>query len=113
MKTKTKIPRSQCDDCGWTGPDTKIKVALGEVPYLYERLDPGSIVPSGECPKCGSLCYPVVRPNLTQNIHALLDGVEWSPSTLDEIATLLRRNGYPVRDTSETWRRVARRIFKP
>ena len=22
------------------------------------RLEPGSIVPSGECPDCGALCYP-------------------------------------------------------
>lgn len=26
---------------------------------LWERLDPGSEVPAGECPECGSLAYLV------------------------------------------------------
>lgn len=49
----------KCDNCGWTGdmiPD------LSEIPYLAERLDPGSIVPAGECPDCRALVYIVPEP---------------------------------------------------
>jgi len=31
-------------------------------------------------------------------IHDLLDGQEWTPDTLNEIADILRRAGYTVRD---------------
>lgn len=31
-------------------------------------------------------------------IQELLDGVEWTPDTLECIAGLLQHNGYPVRD---------------
>jgi hypothetical protein len=31
-------------------------------------------------------------------IQDLLDGVEWTPATLDEIAALLNDNGYRIRD---------------
>jgi hypothetical protein len=31
-------------------------------------------------------------------IQRLMDGVEWSPQTLDEIAVLLDGNGYKIRD---------------
>jgi len=34
---------------------------------------------------------------ILQQIVDLLDGVEWSPDTLDEIATLLNNNGYKIR----------------
>ena len=34
-------------------------------------------------------------------IQELMDGVEWTPATLDEIANILDRAGYPVRDISE------------
>jgi hypothetical protein len=34
-------------------------------------------------------------------IQRFLDGTEWSAYTLDAIATLLRENGYPIRDVNE------------
>ena len=40
--------------------------------------------------------------NLLLRIQELLDGVEWSPDTLDEIAELLRANGYRVRDLDDS-----------
>lgn len=45
-----------CDNCGWTGPEPGVD--LCEVRDLGDRLDPGSTVPSGECPDCGCFCYP-------------------------------------------------------
>lgn len=45
---------AQCDNCGraWS------LGALEEVDDLDQRIDPGGIVPSGQCPDCGALCYP-------------------------------------------------------
>jgi hypothetical protein len=34
-------------------------------------------------------------------IQELMDGVEWTPETLDEIAELLNNNGYKVKDIDE------------
>lgn len=34
-------------------------------------------------------------------IQELMDGVEWTPSTLDEIANILQQAGYRVRDIDE------------
>lgn len=31
-------------------------------------------------------------------IQELMDGVEWTPATLDEIADILIQAGYPIRD---------------
>jgi hypothetical protein len=45
---------SECGNCEWKGRPT---IELQAVPDLAQRLDPGSVVPSGECPKCGALCY--------------------------------------------------------
>lgn len=32
---------------------------LAEPENLHERLDPGGVVPAGECPLCGALAYPI------------------------------------------------------
>ncbi len=45
----------QCDNCG------KVFTAdeLCDVEDFSMRVEPGGIVPSGECPECGALCYPI------------------------------------------------------
>lgn len=48
--------KSQCDNCGWIG---KPLFELHEISNLLQRIEPGGVVPSGECPKCDCLCYPV------------------------------------------------------
>lgn len=50
------MKKSSCDNCHWTGTPT---IGLPAIPNLNERLDAGSVVPSGECPQCGALCYLV------------------------------------------------------
>jgi hypothetical protein len=34
-------------------------------------------------------------------IHKLLDGVEWTPDTLQTIATILNEAGYSIRDLND------------
>lgn len=38
-------------------------------------------------------------------IQELLDGVEWTPSTLEAIAEILRKSGYRIRDLDDMDRR--------
>lgn len=48
-----------CDNCEWEGPQTELRCQLEDIPDLAQRLDVGSEVPAGECPKCGALAYLV------------------------------------------------------
>jgi hypothetical protein len=41
----------------------------------------------------------MTKSELLQAIQEMLDGVEWTPDTLENIARLLNDNGYPIRDT--------------
>ena len=45
-----------CDDCGWTGSKHGVR-QLDAIDELALRLDPSSIVPFGECPRCGAFVY--------------------------------------------------------
>ncbi len=47
----------RCDSCG-----TKHRGdTLEPIMELLQRIEPGGIVPSGECSECGALCYPLVE----------------------------------------------------
>ena len=54
--------RHRCDNCGETFSEEVLeaadKLGLHVIDRLTERIDPGGIVPSGECPDCGALVYP-------------------------------------------------------
>ncbi len=57
-KTKEKLPKAECGNCGDKSTDY---IPLDETPGLQQRLDPGSEVPAGECKKCGALTYEVTK----------------------------------------------------
>ena len=44
--------------------------------------------------------------NILLAIQNLMDGKEWSPETLEQIAEILRINGYEVRDVGSAYRWV-------
>jgi hypothetical protein len=46
-----------CDNCGYTCNLDTLEVELTETKNLNLRLNPGSVVPAGECPHCGCLTY--------------------------------------------------------
>jgi hypothetical protein len=48
----------KCDDCGHVCPVS----ALDDICDVQERLDPGGVVPAGQCPECGALSYLVNDP---------------------------------------------------
>lgn len=45
----------RCDNCGKVHTDETLKIAK----HLGERVEPGGVMPSGECKECGALCYPI------------------------------------------------------
>lgn len=47
-----------CGCCDWIGLEDGLdRDGIYGIDNLYDRLDPGSIVPVGECPECDSLVY--------------------------------------------------------
>lgn len=44
----------ECDNCGAKWADD----GMDQIEDYWQRLDPGGVVPSGQCPDCGALCYP-------------------------------------------------------
>lgn len=65
----------KCDNCGHETTERKLKVRLEGIPDLNGRLDPGGVVPAGECPKCGALAYPVGKDNLPGSARAVIEEV--------------------------------------
>jgi len=43
-----------CADCGASFPEGK---PLQPIERFWERVEAGDVVPSGQCPECGGLCY--------------------------------------------------------
>lgn len=84
--------KSKCDNCGWIGEPTFL---LHEVSNLLQRVEPGGIVPSGECPQCDCLCYPVKdRPLCDQDGQPTLEllrkllGHDEPPISIDDAISL-------------------------
>ena len=50
----------ECDNCGKVSASKEI-LSIDDMDWgqLLKRIEPGGIVPSGECPDCGALCYLV------------------------------------------------------
>lgn len=56
----TIAPVAVCDNC-------RLYCAVSEldpIEDLEQRLDPGGVVPAGQCPSCGALSY--LRPEFTE-----------------------------------------------
>ena len=65
-----------CDNCYAEYTEETLHEVIGR---LHERLDPGGLVPSGECTSCGSLVYPekhvVLGPAEVEDLFGLCSGV--------------------------------------
>lgn len=51
----------KCDDCQKILSDEELAADFPSIEGLLDRLEPGGMVPSGECP-CGALAYPYKAP---------------------------------------------------
>ena len=47
-----------CDNCGQAWSTHDLQHTFPDIPKLGERIEPGRIVPAGECNDCGALVYP-------------------------------------------------------
>lgn len=64
----------ECDNCGWSGPESRLGRTWDEMDDLHERISPGCPCPSGECPKCQACCYPLDENERIRRSHpGLLD----------------------------------------
>lgn len=59
-----------CANCGESWTEDQIIVGLDSIPDLHQRLDPGGVVPSGECPECFALVYAVSQEVSVAHAHA-------------------------------------------
>lgn len=51
----------KCDNCETVLTDEQLVSKFPDIEGIFERLEPGGTVPSGECP-CGALAYPYKAP---------------------------------------------------
>lgn len=95
----------RCDGCGklWSPQDVK------NIRDLWERVQSGDIVPSGECPECDSLCYPlgerefsILRMDEAKTLLELLDGRR-PPKSEEEIRAVATLR----KDVATTYRALA------
>jgi len=65
---------SKCDNCGrFVETARQVVHTWPDIPNLTERIEPGGTAPSGECPDCGALVYPVRKTGDADTFR-----VEWS-----------------------------------
>lgn len=57
----------RCDNCGKVHTDETLRPAK----HLGQRVEPGGIMPSGECDACAALCYPIYP--ATTSMRLVLD----------------------------------------
>ena len=62
-----QIETATCQDCGWTGPVEETK----ELRNVWDRVQPGDVMPAGDCPVegCGGAamlnpCMPATGPRM-------------------------------------------------
>ena len=46
-----------CDNCCIVQLEEDLKIGLADIKDLLCRIEPGGVVPSGECPECEALMY--------------------------------------------------------
>jgi len=73
-----------CQNCGARPLDGDLSVRWPNIPNLHERLDPGGTVPSGECPDCGALVYPVEQPASKATTSG---GIRWRCDNCGQVET--------------------------
>ena len=90
------MPTATCHYCGWNGPVDQ----CGPLKNAWERVEPGDVVPAGECPKC--------------NASALLDETRHEPCI--KVATTRvpeRATKFGVRSTAQSLANVMRDSSRP
>ncbi len=82
-----KEPIDVCDNCEkeWK------REMLCEIKGYFQRVEPGGVVPSGECPACGALCYP--KEPVDRSLKEWLQEAAWIyPAQDPKFIELLTKN---------------------
>ena len=90
------MPTATCQYCGWNGPADR----CGPLKNAWERVEPGDVMPAGECPKC--------------NASALLDETRHEPC-IKVLTTLVpeRATKFGVRSTAQSLANVMWESSRP
>ena len=46
---------AECDNCDWKGRSEECE----DIRDFWSRVEPGDIMPAGDCPECGAFCFLV------------------------------------------------------
>ncbi len=71
MSTSTTNPDNplcECANCGFRAPNDE----LDQIHDFWSRVNPGEIMPHGQCPECGAFCYPFEEPKPTTSHPTLV-----------------------------------------
>lgn len=96
---------NECANCGKLWDDSD----LHEITHgIWERVAPGELMPSGECPECGALCHPVENAltPLRDALEQLLGRVKGLLASNKDTAELWRKVGYEFRQAEKTLART-------
>ena len=104
-----------CGDCDWTGSGKELDM----IHDIQERIDPGSIVPAGECPDCGALAYldktleaEDARAKKEDAGRAMLAVLKYIDKTNGVVASGGARSKPTIAQLNEMWDRVKVVIFQ-
>jgi len=106
------ISNARCQSCNWTGPAD----LCGPLKNAHERVQPGDVMPAGECPVCNASAMLVEdAAGLSVTIVTLPDperathfGVRSTAQSLANVMALAEnRYCYPVQDLNNHGFRVA------
>lgn len=61
LQTIDLMEYARCDNCGHMMPLGNCLNRLAEINNLFHRIEPGGVVPTCECNRCGALAYPLRR----------------------------------------------------
>lgn len=79
---------NRCESCGLYVLEEELKT----IENVKEKVLPGTIMPSGECPKCGSLCYYIPKVDLEwlQHLTDASNDIARAHNTLREMMVQIR-----------------------
>lgn len=64
---------AKCENCGkaWK-PEELAEITHG----IFERVQPGDLMPAGECPDCGALCHAIIQVERKTKSFIIVEGDE-------------------------------------
>ncbi len=85
------IPNASCQSCDWTGPAD----LCGPLKNANERVQPGDVMPAGECPLCNASAMLVDRPSSPTIRGTAPPYAETYPDTSHVLATAHQIVAFP------------------